>query len=392
MMTQQPENPFVNPALAATRCELPDPKLAIEPWLDRLADMDEGVHAVGESEWAFDHLVTVAALWRVRPELLSDEETQRLEKWSASAETGMHELLPLAIALPDIDGWIDEAERMDAAWWDPAFPAADQAAWAAQVLRDLDEVDLLLGLARDHQRKYPKARFVEKFARLDRETRAAWAWFLDNLDAFEPASLHVQALGMAMRPEIRPDEVLGEAAEKVVLILEELERTERELHDESDGEREDRAEGGGAVDLLHLAFGTDAEDEDEADDEAAAPLRLADYLPEPPALAAADARVEPADAWELSWRSPDGVFVARAAATSEAGAHAIVVYLFWRPEVDGDGQERFATELTGTVAQLGGCSVRVESSAKAVFPRAEMNAEGPELLICGQRWALDRDP
>jgi hypothetical protein len=214
-------NRYVRFALAATRAQVPDPELLVEAWLDRLGDILDGTAAGGSACRAYDLLALWAKLRRVRPGLAAalaagDELARADERLREAGKP----LAQLALTVPNPGAWLQEAKMLAASYRQVIDPE-ERADFAAHLLSDLDDADLACYAAR---------RLGVEDAALNRELAACGDWLARHADCFLAASVPVQALGLALRPDLAAfDAALAETAEKYVRVLDALEIAEAGL-------------------------------------------------------------------------------------------------------------------------------------------------------------------
>jgi hypothetical protein len=326
--------PYVRDALLATRAGLTDPALLVDLWLDRfLGLLAPGTSSGLAPEVAYDLTALFGRLLRCRPALVA--ATGRGSAWDAAVSAQGHPAvwLPLALRVPDPEGWLAEAVTLAGAC-DDAEPEDELAEWAEQLLTDLDDAELVAWAAR--REGVPDTTLEEGLTRCD-------AWLRRNLDRFFPAGVFVQGLGQTIRPDLPGlDLGLAATADKLVVLLDAL---------------EDMQECLGSPRL--------------------APTILAESwqgFPEPTlALAAATAGAE--GLFRRIWRSPSGAFEARLAVGPERpGADRVRV-------VFAAGDEAPAV-LVGQSAWLAGLEAVIDVEGVADFPRKALLAAwaGGELL------------
>src|SRR5262249_40086186 len=135
-------NRYVRPDLSATREQVPDPRLPVEAWLDRLGDILDGVASGGSAFQAYGLLALGAKLRRVRPELLAElTDGGELRRAEGRLEESGRPLACLALTVPNPGAWLQEAKMLAASYRQVIDPS-QRADFAAHLLADLDDADL----------------------------------------------------------------------------------------------------------------------------------------------------------------------------------------------------------------------------------------------------------
>ncbi len=214
-------NPYINASLPATRDGVCDPAVEVESRLAKLADLLDGWSPDGPESLAYDLLATVAWLERARPDLLQSLDPGDLvgaARRRIEAEGKV--LAELALRVPDPDAWIEEAEALLASY-EERRNSAERIEWACRLIDDLDDAELAACMA---------SRLDAHDPELQGGLDQCRAWVAEQPDAFVAAGVYVQALGQALRPDLRQaDPELAATADKVILILKALEDMEAEL-------------------------------------------------------------------------------------------------------------------------------------------------------------------
>jgi hypothetical protein len=213
--------PYVRPSLGATRDGVPDPATEVGAWLEQLDDLLAGRTPQGGAHDAYDLLAATARLRRCRPALLAELGASPLLDRAGEALAAVGpDLARRALTVPNPDAWLAEARALDDAWDDVDDPAG-RTACAARLVADLDDADLVCVTA---------ARLGEDDAELARALDGCDRWLADHADAFFHASVWVQAVGLALRPDLPEfDVVLARTAEKYVVLLDAFIAAEEEL-------------------------------------------------------------------------------------------------------------------------------------------------------------------
>lgn len=218
-----PPSRYERPDLSATRRGIPDAALIVDDWLCQVQDLQRGwVDHPGRPtvERAYDTLALHGKLRRTRNEYLGSAEAEAAIGWlnAMVGGAGARQVIEVGLALPDCEGWLDEA-RLYCLTADELEPA-QRAGWAESLVTDLDDADLVLyaaesaGLADDV--------LANALAHCQR-------WFVDHVIDFLAASVWAQAVGMTLRPDLEEEPGLCLTAEKYVRILDATAAMEREL-------------------------------------------------------------------------------------------------------------------------------------------------------------------
>jgi hypothetical protein len=218
--------PYIRPNLAATRDGIPDAAAEVACWLNRLEDAlrDAGPAVTAEApgpQAAYDWLALAAALSRVRPELIEEcfggEELQRAR---AMLDGHGAELARRALSVLNPDAWLEAARDFERSLDDP-LDESEEIEGAVELLEDLDEGELVLAAAR---------RFGVADVGLEAGIERCVDWLCQHADAFLAASVYVQAVGLALRPDLESEDYeLAVTALKFVHLLDAAEDAEAEL-------------------------------------------------------------------------------------------------------------------------------------------------------------------
>ncbi|MHB1556525.1 MAG: hypothetical protein ACYC61_03475 [Isosphaeraceae bacterium] len=355
------QNPYINASLPATREGVCDPAVEVESRLATLADILAGRPPNGDESLAYDLLATVAWLERVRPEILQSLDPDDLAGQARRRIEAEGEVLAeRALGVPNPVAWIDEAETLRASY-EEEWDSAERATLACRLIDDLDDAELAVWMAGRLGAHDP-----ELHDGLDR----CRTWLVEHPDAFLAAGVYIQAVGQALRPELRQaDPKLAATADKVVLILQALDDMEAELTF-----RDVEPIDPGALWLLIERFAagqplqamaTEDDDHDlDADSGPNAPSYpyRAQEIFSMPVLPLAAEGGEPE--WRpaaCEWQSPDERFLA-------------CLYLYQPPASEHedvsvsflDREGRPAQPLAGLPTRLGDCSSRVEARGQNV--------------------------
>jgi hypothetical protein len=212
---------YVRPSLRATRDRVPDPAVEVGAWLEQLEDLLAGRLLQGSAHDAYDLLALTARLRRCQPALLNELQAAPLIDQAASAEVAAgKELAHRALTVPNPDAWLAEARALDDSWDDVDDPAV-RASRAARLIADLDDADLVSHACTQLSEADPD--LAVKLAECGR-------WLTDHADTFFPASVWVQAVGLALRPDLPEfDPGLARTAEKYIVLLDAFVAAEEEL-------------------------------------------------------------------------------------------------------------------------------------------------------------------
>jgi hypothetical protein len=215
------QNPYVRPDLPATRSGVCDPACEIESRLGNLADLLAGWSPQGPAVWNYDLLATLTWMKRIRPEFLTRLDCEDLVgQGRRLVESQGAAAAQEAIWVPNPEGWLEEAEALQATYEDAGDPT-ERATRAYRLFNDLDDAELL---------QLAAAQVGIDDGELDRGLDRCRAWFVAHADLFLGAGVYVQALGQALRPELaRTDPKLARTADKLIWMLDALEELEADL-------------------------------------------------------------------------------------------------------------------------------------------------------------------
>ena len=338
------ESPYVFPSLTATCHGIPDPLVEVDDWLSHLQDvLDTGPETADE---AFDLLALWAKLRRVRPELI--EQLDGLDALSQVdvllAEQGTH-LAGQALTVPHPQGWLEETQALQQAF-EEVGPAEDRSELAERLLNDLDDAQLVLYAARRRE--------IQDLD-LESDLDDCAQWLAEHAELFLPAAVQIQAVGMAMRPDLADfDYGLAVTALKYLDILRAAELAEEELALAHVPQL-------APADARRLA----ARFHEQRQQIAAIRLsviivELRDRMRRLP-VARAGETVPFAPPYWCQWVSPAGDLTARLTLPSQPAADEPVMLEFLSP-----AQER-ATSLADQMVTLHGVRATIDSSGKATF-------------------------
>jgi hypothetical protein len=366
------ESPYVRINLAATKAGAPNPALEVECWLDQLEDLLDARPETAEQ--AYDVLALTGKLRRVRPELIAEREgTGQLSRADTLLAQLGPQLATVALEIPNPDGWFEEAQTLEVSYEELIEPAA-RSELAERLLSDLDDAQLVVHAAR-------------KFGIDDPQLEALLAsceqWLAEHADLFLAASVYVQAVGIALRPDLEDyDYGLAVTALKYVDVLRAAEvaeaqlalanvsplprRVVRRLADIYQGERE-------RLDAERRAF-------------LAIALALWQSIRHRAmAHAGEETLLGPAVWWE--WASPVGDIIARLTLPPQPASEDEAVSL----EFVGPDKQR-ATSLAGQPVTLHGVRGAIDDRGKATFPIGRLLETAEPLVLRlgaeGSEWNL----
>lgn len=365
-------SPYVRPNLAATKAGIPDPGLEVDCWLDRLRDVLAGSPETA-LEW-YDLLASWAKIRRCRQELVDRHQgAAEMEEAERVIQAAGPEGARDALTVPNVPAWLEETKELEAAF-EGGGPHELRSTLAERLLTDLDDADLALCAAR---------RLGVEDQELEDGLARCHEWLAQNASLFLPASVHVQAVGMALRPDLEEfDYGLAATALKYVDLLRAAEVAEQELTwgnvsawspqavnrlvERYQLERDRRQ----AEVTLFLLW--------------AARRRAACRKHSPVARAGEEAAVEAPRFWE--WTSPSGEFTARLVIPGAADVEEQAVLEFVGAEM------RRATSLAGQPVWLHGVAGLIDAQGKATFAvSALLETEEPLVLRVGHErteWML----
>ncbi|MCS6849725.1 MAG: hypothetical protein NZ700_00980 [Gemmataceae bacterium] len=214
-------SPYVRPALIATQEKVPDPTIEVECRLDRLEELLLSARSELTPLVAYDLLAHWAWLRRVRPELIANLEGEaELKQAEQLVEEKGPELARVALTVPNPLAWREETQELDAAY-EEADDFTRRSALAVRLWTDLDDAELVA---------YAACRCGVADRDLEEELDQCRAWMVENIDLFLAASVHIQAVGQALRPELGEEDYdLALTALKYEQFLDAAEEAEAEL-------------------------------------------------------------------------------------------------------------------------------------------------------------------
>jgi hypothetical protein len=341
------DSPYIFPDLTATRGGIPDPLVEVDCWLSRLQDvLDAGPETADE---ASDLLALWAKLRRARPELIEQlEGMQVLAQADATLAARGSDLASQALTVPNPRMWLLAVQALDQAFEDVGLAEA-RSTLAEGLLTDLDDATLALYAARRHG--------IDD-RELESELEPCLDWLAENAGLFLPAAVHVQAMGMSLRPDLAEfDYGLAVTALKYVDILYATKAAEEELSlshvqqlDASQARRlaarfreeRQRTTAARAAFLTVIA------------------VKLRDRMRQVP-LARAGESVPLEPLYWCEWASPAGNLTARLTIPPQPAADERVMLEFL------DAAQRRATDLAGQTATLHAAEATIDSTGKATF-------------------------
>ncbi len=212
------KNPYVRPSLSATLVGLTDPHGMVRNAAVLLEDALEHRITEGQAHEAYDVLASWGKLRRVRPELLAEAGADEL---MPRTKRHIHELIPLALTVPNTEAWLDGARKFDASY-EVVIPEEQRVSWAGRLIGDLDDAELVLAVAEEQGHQDPELK-----AGLD----SCRHWLRRRADLFYAASVEVQGIGQSVRPDLAAAEpALVRTAEKFVWLLDAFVQVEEELN------------------------------------------------------------------------------------------------------------------------------------------------------------------
>ncbi len=351
------ESPYVKETLSATKSGLADPRPLVEEWLREAEDLLYTDRRAGpQPELAGRLIAARLRLRRVRPELICGAAERQLmdalEAWFA--EDGSR-ACAMAAKL-DVAAWERDAQLLDESYeqdWEPDV----RADLAKGLLARLDDAQLVALARQDAGLKDPD--YEEQLERCD-------AWCLLHADMLLAASTHVQAIGLALRPDLLDvDPSLALTAVKFEAVLRAAVDMEQDLSLRCTPE-------------LAEAFGPLLEDYRAAHPPVVLVRSMgqghsAALLPKVVLLAAEEPEKAPRLLW---WQSPDGSLRACVALPERVcdESHDIVVAF-------STADDRPAQHLAGSTVNLAGVAAIIGSDAKARWPLQAIRQSGADLVL-----------
>jgi hypothetical protein len=333
--------------------------------------LDAGPETADE---AYDLLALWAKLRRARPELIEQlEGMQVLAQADAMLAARGSDLASQALTVPNPRMWLLAVQALDQAFEDVGLAEA-RSTLAEGLLTDLDDATLALYAARRHG--------IDD-RELESELEPCLDWLAENAGLFLPAAVHVQAMGMSLRPDLAEfDYGLAVTALKYVDILYATKAAEEELSlshvqqlDASQARRlaarfreeRQRTTAARAAFLTVIA------------------VKLRDRMRQVP-LARAGESVPLEPLYWCEWASPAGDLTARLTIPPQPAADERVMLEFL------DAAQRRATDLAGQTVTLHGAEATIDSLGKATFWLSQLlEADQPLVLRVGpeqSEWPL----
>lgn len=358
------QNPYINASLPATREGVCDPAVEVESRLATLADILAGRPPNGDESLAYDLLATVAWLERVRPEILQSLDPDDLAGQARRRiEAEGKVLAELALGVPNPDAWIEEAETL-LAFYEEEWDSAKRAEMACRLIDDLDDAELAVWMA---------GRLGTHDSELQGDLDRCRAWVVEHPDAFLAAGAYIQAVGQALRPDLRQtDPDLAATADKVVLILQALDDMEADLTFRAVAPLDpdsfwllvERFAAGQPPLATPAEFDNRDLDADSGPGATSYPYRAQEIFSMPVLPLAAEGEEPEWRPAACEWQSPDERFLA-------------CLYLYQPPASEHedvtvsflDREGRPAQPLAGLPTRLGDCSSRVEARGQNVVAR-----------------------
>ncbi|MBI2806672.1 MAG: hypothetical protein HYX68_16960 [Planctomycetes bacterium] len=353
-------NPYFRSALVATRNGVPDPRLVVDTWIDNLdaAFVCTSTGPPFEAIAAYDLLSAWTKLLRVRPELQNDVQHLVAKVKSVLEERG-GELAGLAMTIPDPAAWSEEARQLDASYEEDWLPD-ERSRFAERLLTDLDDAELVCLTA---------ARLGKRGTALEKELEGCRAWCLHHADLFLAASVHVQAVGATLIPDLlEQDPGLALTALKYEAVMNAAEEVEAELGMEAVEPLpaavvrplvrrflEQRA--AIAADLQKFVFVANA---------------LVQRIRHRPMARARDEGEPKSQSWE--WAGPGGHHARLTISLDPVEAERVALAII------GPDHQR-ATDLAGQPVVLNGVESLVDKSGKAVFQLLPLLESTPSLSL-----------
>lgn len=366
------ESPYISPKLAATQAGVPDPLIEVDGWLSQLQDrLAPGPETAVE---AYDLLAAWAKLRRVRPELTAQlDGGDALMRSEALLAASGATLAIEALTIPNAQAWLEETQALVESY-DEAGDSAARSELAERLLTDLDDAELVLHASR---------RCGVDDGELEADLARCQEWLAEHVELFLAASVHVQAVGMAIRPDLADfDYGLAVTALKYLDVLQVAETAEEELSLAGVQQLD-------AAIARHVAAKLKQQRNLPVVARAAFlsvfAVQLRNRLQRGAWARAAAATVrEPLWWWE--WRAPAGDLQARLTIPPQPVPDQQVFV-----EFVGQDRQR-AMELAGQGVTLHGVEATIDSRAKAAFPLDQLlDTEEPLVLRVGpdrDEWTL----
>ncbi|MCL6502784.1 MAG: hypothetical protein K6T86_08870 [Pirellulales bacterium] len=351
-------SPYIRESLRDTRLGLADPRPLVAGWIQEASELLGQAVAAGEQEPELARKLAAAhlRLRRVRPELLENAEagqvTEGLARWFKQHGPEVAALLPRL----DVSAWQRDAAALDASYeedWQPE----QRTALAEKLLKELDDAQLVAQAC--EEAGFEDAQYGEQLEVCD-------AWCLMHADLLLAAATHVQAVGLALRPDLLDvDAQLALSAVKYEAILDAAVEMEQTL-----GLRCAPEEAEAIQPWVRPFLATQPRVRPAAPQPAGYPRSL---LPQIVALAAEQAPPAPQ---LLCWQSPDGAYRACLALPRRVPdpAEPLVVAF-------STAAEQPAEHLAGTAVTLAGAAAAIDSQGKARWTLRSLTDTGEDLVL-----------
>jgi hypothetical protein len=325
------ESPYIRDGLTATRQGIPDPLIEVGAWIDRLETTLASEGPDWSAHGAYDLLAGWGKLMRTKPDLVQGlggsgflAEAQKI-----IIERGS-DLARLALSVPNPAAWREETTVL-ADSYEQLMDPVERSTLAERLITDLDDAELVL---------HALGHLGMRDGALEGEIEGCRLWLMEHADLFLAAGVHIQAAGMALRPDLSEhDYSLAVTALKYERLLDAALEVEAELAFEDLRPIEQ-----GELDALCRAFRRGA-----------AVRSYPRSVLQSGGLAAASKAGAPLI---LKWTSPDGRWLAYLPIPAEGGIFAIRFY--------GSAGEP-AAGLAGERVFLAGVAAEVNTEARAEF-------------------------
>ena len=353
------DSPYIFPELTATRDCVPDPLVEVDSWLSQLQDLlDTGPETADE---AYDLLALWAKLRRVRPELIEQLGGLEASAQAAAMLTARGtELASQALTIPNPPMWLEETQTLEQAF-EQAGAAEQRSALAECLFTDLDDATLVL---------YAAGWLGVDDRELESVLEPCLRWLAENAELFLPAAVHVQAVGMALRPDLPEfDYGLAVTALKYLDVLRATRVAEEELAlarvpplDPADARRlaarcqEQRLAAARVAFLSVIA------------------VKLRERMRRVPFARAGEAGPPTPLLWWV-WSSPSGDMTARLTIPPEPVADERVMLEFL------DAAQQRATDVAGQAVTLHGVRTIIDPSGKATFLLSQLLETDQPLVL-----------
>ncbi len=354
------DSPYIFPELTATRGGIPDPLVEVDSWLSQLQDLlDTGPETADE---AYDLLALWAKLRRVRPELIEQLSGREVSAQATAVLTARGtEWASRALTIPNPPRWLEGTQALEQAF-EQVGTAEQRSRLAECLLTDLDDATLVLYAARW---------LGVEDRDLESDLTPCLDWLAANAELFLPAAVHIQAVGMALRPDLSEfDYGLAVTALKYLDMLCVMEAAEDELAlahvpqlAPSDARRlaaecQQQRERIAAVAATYLSLAA----------------KLRDRMRHLPLARAGEAGPQASLLWWV-WSSPAGDLTARLTISPEPVGDARVMLEFL------DAAQERVTGLAGQPVMLHGVPTSIDPSGKATFRLSQLLETDQPLVL-----------